>query len=275
MPEPTVSSFSSSVWRIGHDVVVDVARSSVTTISWHGASLCGNLPRLERLRQGTRERCACAPCRFASRTWLLMTLMSPNRLVRTRWFGLPLTLLKSTGHPPSMSFCSPVTSRSGSTPCRSRSARPRSSASRAFAADPADGRWASECWSRPSSCPSWRRGRAGRICISQPPRVRRSSKGAHRFCGRHWSSSEPDDILPEVRAAWQGAWAADSDERDADAGPIRGAGAVRRPSARSRSRTASSPSSTRSPAGFVGAVQPWAQRIVAVVRALGAPPRPP
>src|SRR5450631_4015951 len=46
---------------------------------------------------------------------LLMTFMSPNRLVMTLWFGLPLTLLKMTGQPPSRRFCSPVTSRSGST----------------------------------------------------------------------------------------------------------------------------------------------------------------
>src|SRR5262245_6405013 len=41
--------------------------------------------------------------------------MSPNRLVTTRLWGLPLTLLNSTGQPPSMCFCRPVISRSGST----------------------------------------------------------------------------------------------------------------------------------------------------------------
>src|SRR5262249_44465890 len=61
-------------------------------------------------------------------------LMSPKRLVTTRWFGLPLTLWNSTGQPPSRCFCSPVTSRSGSTSfsvsMRSPCARSHSSVAR-------------------------------------------------------------------------------------------------------------------------------------------------
>src|SRR4029079_12110200 len=63
-----------------------------------------------------------------------MTFMSPNRLVSRRWFGLPFTLLKSIGQPPSKCFCSPVSSRSGSTvllvTMRSPSALSHSSVSR-------------------------------------------------------------------------------------------------------------------------------------------------
>ena len=36
-----------------------------------------------------------------------MIAMSPNRLVMTRWLGLPLTLLNRIGQPPSMCFCKP------------------------------------------------------------------------------------------------------------------------------------------------------------------------
>src|SRR5680860_1082130 len=46
---------------------------------------------------------------------LSTTLMSPKRLVTARACGLPLTLLKRIGQPPSMSFWMPVISRSGST----------------------------------------------------------------------------------------------------------------------------------------------------------------
>src|SRR5680860_1728711 len=46
---------------------------------------------------------------------LSTTLISPKRFVTARAWGLPLTLLKRIGQPPSMSFWMPVISRSGST----------------------------------------------------------------------------------------------------------------------------------------------------------------
>ncbi len=84
------------------------------TCSCTGACSWGMITGLSGLRN------ACAILRVRSISFfqpniLLMTFMSPNRLVMTRWFGLPLTLLKITGQPPSRCFCSPVTSRSGST----------------------------------------------------------------------------------------------------------------------------------------------------------------
>ena len=89
---------------------------------------------------------------------LLMTFMSLNRLVTTRWFGLPLTLWNSTGQPPSMCFCSPVTSRSGSTAfsvsMRSPCARSHSSVERRSRVPRLAG---ASCRARPRGAPpSWR-----------------------------------------------------------------------------------------------------------------------
>ena len=54
MPEPTVSSFSSAVWRIGTRCSLTSSGCSITT-SWQGASACANLLRRQRLRQRARE----------------------------------------------------------------------------------------------------------------------------------------------------------------------------------------------------------------------------
>src|ERR1700730_16655308 len=84
------------------------------TCSWHGASLW----EISTGLSGCDSACASFFTRSASSfqpNMRLMIVMSPNRLVMTRWFGLPLTLLNRIGQPPSMCFCRPVTSRSGLT----------------------------------------------------------------------------------------------------------------------------------------------------------------
>ncbi len=62
---------------------------SLITTSWQGATLCHDLHWLDRMRV---TACASFRVRSASSVQpniLLMTFMSPNRLVTTRWFGLP------------------------------------------------------------------------------------------------------------------------------------------------------------------------------------------
>ena len=87
---------------------------SSTTCSCTGASLWEMISGLSGLRNAAAMRWVRSTSSFQPNI-LLMTFMSPNRLVMTRCPGLPLTLWNSTGQPPSMCFCRPVTSRSGST----------------------------------------------------------------------------------------------------------------------------------------------------------------
>ena len=131
------------------------------TTSWHGATLC----MISCGLSGLDSACASFLVRSVSSVQpniLLMTFMSPNRLVRRRWLGLPLTLLNSIGQAPSRCFCSPVSSRSGSTglsvSIRSPSAFSFSSMSRRLT-----GRSMTFIFSlRTAFCMAWR----SRLCIA-------------------------------------------------------------------------------------------------------------
>src|SRR5437588_7905309 len=128
-----VRSDSSSVWRIATTCLL-TSRSSVMTSSWQGASFCGTSTG------GRGWVSAWASLRVratgVSQPNIRSTIsMLANRFVTARAAGYPLTFLNRIGQLPSSCFCTPVTSRSGSTgasvsrsrsSCLSHSSVPRS-----------------------------------------------------------------------------------------------------------------------------------------------------